>query len=417
MSRVEKFKKKPNLFKRIFSKDTPKEEESTEEIVSSEDKLNFRYSIITATVVSGLLYILKLLVGLEKQLFFDSLYKFNEIWNLSLYIGEAMFYSAFIPVGFFIINFVFYFVSASNISRKRLEIWYSRSVFYLIYCTFFTLSLIPVFSLSLSGNNSVIMIFIFISAFIVVVFIPHIIIKMITKEQKLRRGYYIYLLIGYIILLIISNQSYFKEMIPTLILDKSIYYSSEDKIVLATFEGNAIGGFLCKINTCLDNPDKGILLNNYHQNGDPSKSTFVVNLSDPNITSGTYEIRVYYQSVFVNLVSKTLKGPNQDDKVLYKNSISRGFHYIFDGQSNNDRKQYFMKYINRMRMELKRDNASYLKLNNAILEFVTIMKQNDYYISEDMMINEVNTLQNILPNTIKEIFDELIYDLVFYVNS
>lgn len=76
-----------------------------------------------------------------------------------------------------------------------------------------------------------------------------------------------------------------------------------------------------------------------------------------------------------------------------------------------------MKYINRMKMKLNRDDRNYLKLNEEILKFVTVMEQTDYYISEDINMNEVRTLQRILPDPVKSIFSDLVYDLVFYAGA
>lgn len=414
MSRVEKFKTKSFMKNIFFNGAKENNNVPIDETFPSKEKINYIYSIITALVVSGLLYILKLLVGLEKQLFIDSQYKLNEIWNLSLYIGEAMFISAFIPVGIFMITFVFYFVSSSNISMKKLENSYSRAIFYLIYCTLFTLCIIPAFVLAYYGENSTSIFFQIVSAILVSVFIPQKIIRTVTKEQTLRKGYFIYLFFGLVFLLILITKPLFKDMVPSLTVEKSIYFSSEDKIVLATFEGNAIEGFLCPVNKCLDKPDEGILLDSYLQAGVASRSTFIVNLSDPNITTGTYEIRVYYQSDLPIIGGSRRADQQLDNKKWYENSISRKFHYIFDGQTTDDRKQYFMKYINRMKMNLKRDDPDYLKLNEEILKFVTVMEQNEYYISEDIDMNEVRTLLGILPDPVEEIFGDLVSDLVFY---
>lgn len=38
-----------------------------------------------------------------------------------------------------------------------------------------------------------------------------------------------------------------------------------------------------------------ILLHDYHNTANNSQSIFIVDLSDLNITTGTYEIRVYYE--------------------------------------------------------------------------------------------------------------------------
>ncbi|GIO86145.1 hypothetical protein J25TS5_30770 [Paenibacillus faecis] len=410
MSRVQKFKKKRSLLKSVFYREISTNDESEEEVEPNEDGLNYRYSIITALVISGLFYILKLLVGLEKKLFIDSQYNFNTMWNISLYIGEAMLFSAFFPVGIFLVHFVLYFVSASNISKKKLKNSYSRAVFYLIYCIISTVCLIPAFAFSYYGNEWVSLIILLFLAIIIVALIP-LVIKKITKEKRLRKGYTIYLSIGFIFLLLLICKPYFKDMIPSLTTDKNLYYSSKDRIVLATFEGDAVAAFLCPFKRCLDDKDRGILLYGYRQSAEISRSTFVVNLSDPNITTGTHKIKVYYQSGLRRL------GKVLDDDDWYKNSVSREFHYIFDGQTNDERQDYFMKYIYRMGNELQRDDSNYLEIKKQIDSFVKVMEQNNYYISDDITTNEVIILQRMLPDQIKEIFNELVYDLVFYLDT
>jgi hypothetical protein len=408
MSRVQKFKKNSTFLKSLFYRRNNGNDESEEETEPSEDGLNYRYSIITVLVISGLLYVFKILVGLEKKLFIDSQFSFNLMWNISLYIGEAMLFSAFFPVGIFLVHFVLYFVSASNITKKRLKNSYSRAVFYLIYCTILTICLIPAFSISYYGNQWALLVISLLSSILLVFLIP-LILKKITKEKRLIKGYSIYFAIGFIFLLLLLFRPYLKDMIPSLTTDKNIYYSSEDRVVQATFEGNVVGAFLCPYNRCLDDTDRGILLRGYSQSSDISRSIYVINLADPNITTGTHKIKVYYQPGFRSL------GKVLDDDDWYKNSVTREFHYIFNGQTKDDRKDYLMKYIYRMKNELQRDDPNYLEIHKQIENFLTVMEKNNYYISEDITANEVVKLQKSLPDPIKEIFSELVYDLVFYL--
>jgi len=61
-------------------------------------------------VVSGLVYLLKMLNGLEKHIFFDSQFGLIGTWNTAMRMGEATFLSAFLLVGIFVIHFIIYFV-------------------------------------------------------------------------------------------------------------------------------------------------------------------------------------------------------------------------------------------------------------------------------------------------------------------
>ena len=417
MSRVEKYKRK----KWFFHKDKQKNisEAASEEALPIEGKLNYQYSIITILVVTGLLYILNLLTQLEKQLFMDSQYNFYVIWNIILHIGEAMFISALIPVGIFVISFIFYFVPNSNYSFRKLEISYSRAIIYLIYCLICTLSLIPAFVLTYIEINQTILISLLVLVSLIIVVIPLFIIKRITKEPALQKGYFKYLIVGLLILILFITKPFYQDLIPSLTLDRNIYYSSEDKTVLATFEGNAIGGFLCPRYNCLDNPDEGILLDSYHDSADPSKTTFVVDLTDPAITAGTFEIKVYYQSMLSFSGSKieiSKEALASDNKSWYQKSLTRDFHYVFDGETPEERKQYYMKYMNRINSTLTRDHPDLPKINEALHSFTNVMEQSNFYISEDIVKNEVKQLQDILPEHAKEILAELQTDSVFRID-
>ncbi|MFD0672658.1 hypothetical protein [Cohnella sp. GCM10027633] len=371
----------------------------TNSSLAENDKLNFKYSIITILVVSSLVYILKLLSGLEKQLFLDSQYDFISRWNFILHFGEAMFISAFIPVGVFIINFVFYFVPNSTITTRKLEIAYSRVIFYLMYCILCVLIIIPVIVINTSKNLQVYSI-LFYSSLIATV--PIIIIKKVTRESFLHRGYIKYLVVGYIILIIFSLKSFYYDYFPSLRLEKGIYYSSVDKTALATFNGNASGGFLCPLYQCDKDTSNGILLDRFDE--DTSKTTFIINLTDPRITSGTYEVIVHYYN---SIQFSDQKQTNNDKK------LSRKLQYVFDGETADERKQYFMKFIYRIIWNNSRDNPNYHKIITALNDFSSLIEKNNFYISNEIAKNEAKVISNMLPEQSKKIFHDLIRDTVY----
>lgn len=416
MSRVEAHKRK-----KWFShneKQNNNSDAASEEALPINGRLNYQYSIITILVVTGLLLVLKLLTRLEKQLFWDSQYNFYELWNMILNIGEAMFISALIPVGIFIISFIFYFVPNSNFTFKRLEISYSRAIIYLIYCLICTLSLIPAFVLIYFDMNQTFIIPLIVVVSLVIVIFPLFIIKRITKEPALQKGYIKYLLVGLVILISFIAKPYYKDLFPSLTLDRNIYYSSEDTTVLATFEGKAIGGFLCPRYGCSDNPDEGILLERYNDSADPSKTTFIVDLTDPEITAGTYEIKVYYRSKLSfsgNKIEFSSEDLSLDDNSWYQKSLTRNIHYVFDGKTPEERKQYYMKYMNRINMTITRDNPDLPLMNEALRTFTNVMEQSNFYISEDILNNEIKKLNDILPKPANEILLDLQSDSVFHI--
>lgn len=414
MSRVEKFKRKKWLpaLTRIPDEAGPSSgiplpgASPADGDLPSKEKLNHWYTILTVLITAGLWLAMKFLRRLEQDPHLDSQFALFLSWNRVVYFAEAMVLSSFLPAAHFILRYMLYFLPSSRITLCHLERAYGRAVIYPLFCLLVWAVLLPFAAFQYAQDRQTAEFYLLsaLAAGFLLLALPFAVRRFVTKDVALLKGYPIFAAAALLAWFGLANQASYYDAFPSLRMEKELYYSASDKTAIATFKGTNVVAYLCKKDLCRDKTQiaQGILLNRYRG---ASQTRIIVDLTDPRITSGSYEVRVFYRT--------GESGPANAD--LHRLSVARTFQYIFNGETKEQRNQYWNKYYIRMKAGMTVEEWNRPELQEALSRFTARFEALNFYMNEELAGNEFAQVKKLLPDPAREILEEFQYDLVFHL--
>lgn len=373
-------------------------------VLTVKDQINFRHTVIIGLIITALIYVFNFANALERDIFMDSQMDVHLTWNMIAFFMKGLVCSILIPIVFYLLHFVLYFVREPRHTLTKLEEYYTKI---LLYCGLSVLLMVAIpglllYYLHLNKLNALsYLIIVLVLLFISVAF--YMIISNVSKRPNAIKGMWTYL--GCMVIFVLGFALYpsvWNLWFPSISVSQPAYYASQDQIAVVGVTGNVTDAYLVHSLSPESKDDRIRLRELYYAK--PRYHQFLIDFTDPRMTAGTYDIVVSYRDEGVlPIFTSTKERPVK--------TMTKRITYIFDGDDE-AKAAYVAKYIALLKREGTPPGMTAQSWDETLVKLANTLRYSHYDGWNPHVRAQYEYLSKLLPVATRAILDNMMADPV-----